>query len=1066
MNPFHFDVLLKYKISIESKQKMLSPFSHILFRSPVQSLKNAFKLSSNINPILAEGLYLSSPEFWQEFQKREHLKGKEKEKLELSFTKYWLRSSVRCTPYGTFAGSAMANISEQDSDLVLASGDTHRRNLRLDMNYMAEIVNALVQMPIVRKQILFVANNSLYATATAYRYAEYNIQNNTRSYQLTSVGQSSYLQNILNKAKEGATIKELAAILVREEGVSQEEATVYITELWLSQLLIPALEPTVTGAEPLDQIISHLEKLHGVDEILGRLKEIQQLLNHPQEGVDYYKKIETKLEQLDLGIKVPKNTVQADLFLNTTSAHVNKDLVAAIVNQAEDLKALARQSKNPELEDFKTRFYARYEEKMMPLAIVLDADLGIGYAGVGDQSAGAGEWVDGLAVMGGTGTSAGSNIDYLQQFSLSKYHDWLANNKMCIEISEEEIKAFKEQTKSFKFPVSMYLMGSLMKQNGELDKEHFHFDLSGFGGPSAANILGRFTHGDEQLCQLTRQILEHEELENPDAIYAEIVHLPQARIGNILLRPVLRKYEIPYVGLSGIEQENQINIDDLYVSVQNDEIKIFSKRLNKRIIPRLTTAHNFGYNSLPVYKFLCDLQSQGIAYPNVWNWGHLSILKHLPRVIYKNLILQKAIWKIEEKEIADLPTEDDQYAEYFKTFCSKLKMPQRVVYKEGDNELLIDFTEEKGIQLFLHYLKRYKHITLEEFLFTEDNCIIYDEQGNPFTNELIIPVYEEVKITEPTLSVPVKENTPFDNSKPQRSFSPYSEWLHFKVYCGAKSAEKILATIVLPFIEKGIMQKLFEQFFYIRYKDERGGHFRIRFYNTIIEKQLPLYQEFMKVVQSRIDDGTIEKIMLDTYNRELERYTPHLISQSETLFYHDSLAVLRFINLLDTVDGEQYRMLFALRGIDSLLTDFELSLEQRGALVRRLQENFFKEFGAHPALQKQLNDRYRKHQQFFISHLDPEKDREHEINEAATIFTIRSEMNKPVVEEIRNHLNETMQADKISDLLSSYIHMFMNRMFIAQQRKYELVVYHFLERYYTSRIAIAKKQKNAIPDFC
>ena len=34
--------------------------------------------------------------------------------------------------------------------------------------------------------------------------------------------------------------------------------------------------------------------------------------------------------------------------------------------------------------------------------------------------------------------------------------------------------------------------------------------------------------------------------------------------------------------------------------------------------------------------------------------------------------------------------------------------------------------------------------------------------------------------------------------------------------------------------------------------------------------------------------------------------------------------------------------------------------------------------------------------------------------------------------------------------------MFMNRLFIAQQRKYELVIYYFLEKYYTSAIATEK----------
>jgi thiopeptide-type bacteriocin biosynthesis protein len=1042
---------------------MLKPFSHILFRCPVQSLNEAFQLSSETKTIFREGLYLSSPEFWQAFQKRELLTGKEKEKLELSFAKYWLRSSVRCTPYGTFAGSAMASISSHDTNIILASDETHRRNLRLDMNYMAEIVNALVQMPEVRDQILFIPNNSLYPTAASFRYAEYSINNNIRSYQLTSVDRSPYLEKVLSCALRGTTLKDLAAILTNEEDVSQMEASEYINELWLSQLLIPLLEPTVTGAEPLVQVIAQLNELTGVDSILIKLKEIQTLLNNPEEGVDFYKRIEEKLGQLELGIKVPKNTVQADLYLNTHKAYFNENLITAIIQQAEDLKALSSQNKNAGLEDFKAKFYARYEDKEVPLAIVLDADLGIGYAGVNEHSAGAGEWIDGLVMAAGLGSEGGSAMGYLQQMSLAKYHDWIANDKPFIEITAEDIKSLKAHSKHYAFANSMFLMGSLLKREDKLDKEHFTFDVSSFGGPSAANLLGRFTHGDDQLCKLTKEMLEQEEAEHPDAIYAEIAHLPQARVGNILLRPVLRKYEIPYVGLSGVEKENQITIDDLYVSVQNGSVVLRSEKWNKRVIPRLSTAHNFGYNSLPVYKFLCDLQGQGVAYPNIWDWGNLSALKHLPRVVYKNLVLQKAIWKIEEQDIAELPEDKESYPDFFRNFCNKLKIPDRVVYKEGDNELLIFFTEKKGIELFLHYLKRYKNILVEEFLFTEENCVVHDKQGNPFTNELIIPLYNVASQIQGKAGI-VNNITHSGRLDVQRSFTPYSQWLYFKVYCGAKSVEKILANTVLPFIEEGLRKVLFEKFFFIRYSDEGGGHIRIRFFNQDIEKQLPLYREFMRSLQPFVENGTVHKIMLDTYNRELERYMPELIEEAETLFYNDSLAVLQFINLLDGIDGEQYRMLFALRGVDMLLSDFDISLEEKGRLTKRLQEGFFKEFGAHPALQKQLNDRYRKHQQFFASHLNPDKDDEHGIDEAVEIFKIRSVINEITVKKILQHLDDTDDREKIYELLGSYIHMFINRLFIAQQRKYELVVYHFLERYYTSRIAITKKEKkHAVP---
>ncbi len=54
----------------------------------------------------------------------------------------------------------------------------------------------------------------------------------------------------------------------------------------------------------------------------------------------------------------------------------------------------------------------------------------------------------------------------------------------------------------------------------------------------------------------------------------------------------------------------------------------------------------------------------------------------------------------------------------------------------------------------------------------------------------------------------------------KRKFSPGSEWLYFKVYCGCKTAEKALTGIVLPYVEQGIRQGTFEYFHFVRYRDE------------------------------------------------------------------------------------------------------------------------------------------------------------------------------------------------------------------------------------------------------
>jgi thiopeptide-type bacteriocin biosynthesis protein len=1029
--------------------------SYLQLRSPLQSLRDAYIISSESNPVFEEGLYLSSPEFWKEYQKREQLSEKERNKLDLSFAKYWLRSSARCTPFGTFAGSALIPITEETSLLELQRNDQHRRSLRLDMNYLSAIVWALVQLPAVKERLTFFPNNSIYETHDGYRYAEASATDEARTYRLTSIGNSPYLAGLLTRASGGATIRELVETLMAGEVVDREEAEGFVNDLCESQLLIAGLEPTVTGGEPLDHLIAGLQGIPELPELVNKLKEIQGLLNHPEEGVGFYVKVEEKLQELGLHVVVPKNTLQADLFLAVNEGHVGKDLVDVLVRQVSELKALSRLVNNSDLQDFKARFYARYEGAEIPLCLALDMDLGIGYSGLRDELAGGGEFIDGLPVASAKG-NAGSNFDHIQQFTLAKYNDWALNGGDGIVIQEEEIAAFNKDTKGLKLPGSMSLMGSLLRQDGRLDADHFTFDLAGFTGPSGANLLGRFTHGDAGLCEYVRGILKTEEREYPDVLYAEIAHLPQARLGNILLRPVLREYEIPYVGFSGADKDHQLPVDDLLVSIRNNEVVLRSRKFNKRVLPRLSTAHNFSAMSLPVYKFLCDLQSQGLAMPNIWDWGHLAVLNHLPRVSYKNLIIHKALWKMREQDLADLPKAEAEYPAWLRVFRDRFKLPGQVVYKEGDNELLIDFDRQEGIALFLHYIRRYKSISLEEFLFTEDNCVVRDRTGAPYTNEVIIPVYQET--SHAVLADKAKAFSPAGKTV-QRAFLPYSEWLYLKIYGGSKTIEHLLSTVLSPFMEEGLDNGLFERFFFIRYRDEIGGHLRVRFFNKDTDKQLTVYKKMMQVLQPWMDDGAIDKVMLDTYKRELERYAPELIGLAETLFYNDSLAVLRFISLLDGVDDGRYRLIFAMRGIASLLADFNLSTERKLAFLKAQQAAYFKEFGGSPALQKLLNERYRKHQRFIADHMDTEKDVANEIDEAAEVFNIRSEMNAGVIRELRQALEKPGETDKLAEHLANYNHMFINRLFVGQQRKYELVVYHFLEKYFVSSMAIAKKEK-------
>ena len=141
---------------------------------------------------------------------------------------------------------------------------------------------------------------------------------------------------------------------------------------------------------------------------------------------------------------------------------------------------------------------------------------------------------------------------------------------------------------------------------------------------NAGNLLARFSYGDAQLLEHLKQITNLEQQMQPDKIIAEIAHLPEARTGNILKRPHLREYEIPYLAKSTLPLSQQITIDDLWVSIQNNRIILTSKKRNKEVLPRLTNAHNYESKALPIYHFLCDLQSQNKKTSLGFSWPRLA----------------------------------------------------------------------------------------------------------------------------------------------------------------------------------------------------------------------------------------------------------------------------------------------------------------------------------------------------------------------------------------------------------------------------------------------------------
>jgi len=346
--------------------------------------------------------------------------------------------------------------------------------------------------------------------------------------------------------------------------------------------------------------------------------------------------------------------------------------------------------------------------------------------------------VDDLIIPRGS-LPSGVSKPSIQSILLHRYQQ---SSQNIIELNDEDVKGVEDVWDDF--PPTFSVICQILQDN---DQGRSVF-IQSVGGQSAAGLLGRFCHLDEQILNHALSITAKESEMNSDTIFAEIAHLPESRIGNILLRPVLRSYEIPYLAKPGVTGEFELRPDDLYVSVKNNRIILRSKRLNKEIIPRMSTAHNYsGQDSMPVYHFLCDMQHQSgrIGFGFHWN-DTAQQLDYLPRVVYKNSILSQARWMVGEKEIKVFIgiKDDSELLKKIKEWQGTRNIPDTVLLADGDNELYIDLNNPLSIRAWLSVVKKRSSFRLEEFLFDPTTAVVHGPEG-VFTNEFIFAFHRESK---------------------------------------------------------------------------------------------------------------------------------------------------------------------------------------------------------------------------------------------------------------------------------------------------------------------------------
>ena len=297
-----------------------------------------------------------------------------------------------------------------------------------------------------------------------------------------------------------------------------------------------------------------------------------------------------------------------------------------------------------------------------------------------------------------------------------------------------------------------------------------------------------------------------------------------------------------------------------------------------------------------------------------------------------------------------------------------------------------------------------------------------------------------------------------NNNKIQRNFIIGDEWNYFKIYTGFKTADAILTGCIYPLANSLITNKIIDKWFFIRYSDPKF-HLRIRFHVSDTNHAPAVMMNFNQAIRQYVQNQLVWKVQADTYNRELERYGTDTMELSETLFWNDSEMIIKTIAFDKVKQDENLRWLLGLKMIDVLLGDFGFSLSEKCNLLNTLQENFGKEFGITAESRRQFGSKYRNEKAKIEKILDKNSEQDEEYLTLFHPIFEKSEASKNVIKEILNKIT-TATAPSLNDLLSSHIHMTLNRLFRTQQRMHELVLYDYLFRYYNSLKARQKVMNN------
>lgn len=527
-------------------------------------------------------------------------------------------------------------------------------------------------------------------------------------------------------------------------------------------------------------------------------------------------------------------------------------------------------------------------------------------------------------------------------------------------------------------------------------------------GTSSLNLLSRFNHVSESVCQ---DIAAFEKEIYGDKIVAEVNMIAKPRASNIISSHQYYDYTIP-VNTVHSENSNPIFLSDLYARFNGSGFILVSKKHQKEIIPRVTSAINYALSDSEAYRFLADLQSQNNEVHHVnfnLNYYKNIVLPYVPRIYLEDGIL---LYPAQLLLVNDNYTLDE-FKKAVLESVAKNDFSKRVTVTDKKGEIIIDIENDDHLKILFSRFTTTNTIYVSESLYESFLPAITSEKKH-YAHEFVASVKNtEFTAVKNTFDIP-------GNPDPETENIPLlSNWLYFDLYCNPYAQNDILTTLYDTVLSKETV----DQFFFVRY-DHPENHLRVRFNTTSQEIKEHIINQINKLKTSHL----IRTYKILPYEPEVYRYGgKELMKVTESVFSEDSFDTI--LNIIRNEPNDEETACYSILKIQYYYNLLDFSLEEMILLCDANIDSFSTEFTLSSDLRKELN------QKFTAIRNDLEN------LDYADFLQIP---------HLKSALKEQLGKSGLirSNYAADLIHMSMNRLYDKEQRYNEFKSYYWARLYF------------------